>query len=371
MNRPVRTGQLASVSGCAPEHLGRAERAAVAALDRLGLRARGGLEPLVTPPSRWRRQVLRVRVGARCLGAGQVVVRVLLDPTQEELVGFAREQHTVWVLHEAARAMEDAGRIAWTPVQPAIHQQPILLPGAAVAVYGHVPAWPGPVDAARFGAMLATLHEVTSSARAAAVMRSWPRVGLFAGLRAEDVAAAFTRAGHPLAGRADVAGAFVAAVRERALRALALDPRPVLAHRDLHVLNCVNTEDGPVSVDWQEAGWGSRSDDFAWLYLQVRRFGGDPVLVEQALEGYRRAASSHQCPSLEQVRAAAAVRELVFLGFSVANADLDEEHRLEALRELPALTDPQVPGQPWRLLFNPAVFDPGFLPAPSTLAVAS
>jgi hypothetical protein len=359
------------VSGCAPEHRRRAERAAFAALDRLGLRARGGLEPLATPPSRWRRQVLRVRVGASRLGVSQVVARVLLDPTPQELAGFAREQHTVWVLHQAARAMEEAGRIGWTPVQPAIHARPVRLPGAAVAVYGHVPAWPGPVDAERFGAMLATLHEVTSSARAAEVMRAWPRVGLFAGLRAGDVAAAFARAGHPLAGRVDVAGAFVAAVRERVVRALELDPRPVLAHRDLHVLNCVNTEDGPVSVDWQEAGWGSRSDDFAWLYLQVRRFGGDPVLLEQALDGYRRAAGDHWCPSLEQVSAAAAVRELVFLGFSLAKADLDEEHRVEALRELPALTDPRVPGQPWRLLFNPAVFDPGFLPAPREWAVAS
>jgi Ser/Thr protein kinase RdoA (MazF antagonist) len=147
----------------------------------------------------------------------------------------------------------------------------------------------------------------------------------------------------------------VEALRERVIRAVDADPVPLLVHRDLHPLNIVAGPHGPVALDWAEAGWGNRSDDFAWLHVAVTRFGAPLSVLEEARAGYEDVAPG-RCPSIEQIRAAGRVRELICLAFSIQNAALSPDHRHEAQIELPILDDPDATTPPWTPLFNRAAF---------------
>ncbi len=150
------------------------------------------------------------------------------------------------------------------------------------------------------------------------------------------------------------------ALRSRARLALDLDPVPLLVHRDLHALNCLPTDEGPVVIDWQDAGWGSRSDDFAWTYLLEHRLQHPPAILDTALRAYADITGRH--PTRAQITASGQVRELLCLAYSIQNADRSLRHRQESRRELPILADPTAATPRWQLLFNPALADPGSCP---------
>jgi len=345
--------------------LPRIHAAARAALAELGLRVVGDLHSLPTAWDRPLRQVVQARVvpalsGATALRPTEVAVKVLLEPTGAQIAAFAQEHDLPRVLGRIADDLVARGEISHNPVIRSLHARPIHLPGARAAVTDFVRSG-GPLDAGTWGQAVGLLHRIGSAPAARRRLRAVTATNTLAGLRAPDLVAAFARPGHPFHGRTDLALHFARTLHERARRALELDPVPLLAHRDLHALNCLSTRSGPMVLDWQEAGWGSRSDDWAWLYLTVSRLGGSPRLLHEARAGYR-AAGNEICPSDEQIAAAGHVRELICLGFSLQKAGCSPRHRREALNQLPVLRDPQAPTRRWRLLHNPAIASPGIVP---------
>ncbi|GAA3610246.1 hypothetical protein GCM10022223_27990 [Kineosporia mesophila] len=336
------------------------------ALDHLGLKPLGPLRSLPTPWDRPQRQVLHTPVtGSR---RGEVAVKVLLDPDPAAAAAFAQEHDLPRVLSPIADSLVRSGEIPHNPIVQLLHREPVQLSGSLVAVTRFARAG-GPLDATTWGRTLGILHRIGTTPSALRRLSGVPGKTL-AGLHAQTLVEAFQRPGHPFHDRSDLALRFAHVLRERVTRALELDPEPLLAHRDFHALNCVPARTGAVVLDWQEAGWGSRSDDFAWLYLTVSRFGGLPQLLDEAKTAYRQA-SGGICPSDEQIRAAGQVRELLCLGFSLAKADRSPRHRREALNQLPILRDPQARTRRWRMLHNPAIFSPGIIPSRRTTAARS
>ncbi|GAB6900253.1 phosphotransferase [Kineosporia succinea] len=336
----------------------RVRRDALTALDRLGLSPAGPMRRLPTPWDRPRRQVVHLRAGSG--HPAEVAVKVVLDPDAEAARAFAQEHFLPRRLRPVADGLVHRGEIPHNPIVQVLHPEPVRLPGSLVAVTRFVRA-SGPLDATTWGRTLGLLHRIGSTPSAIGLLRGLPESHTLAGLDAHALARAFRQPGHPFHGRTDLARRLRRVLRERVLRALELDPEPLLTHRDFHALNCVSSRDGAVVLDWQEAGWGSRSDDFAWLHLTVSRFGGHPHLLDEARHAYRRATGGI-CPTEAQIRAAGQVRELLCLGFSLIKADLSPAHRREALNQLPILRDPDAPTRRWRMLHNPAIFAPGIVP---------
>jgi hypothetical protein len=319
----------------------------------------GGPVRLPTTVGRSWRQAVRVTVCVR-RRVRDVAVRVVLDPTTEQAAAMAWEHRVHREFGDMAAHLTRRGTIRRNPVVGVLHRDPVTVPGAIVTVSRYVEQAVDGITAQRWGETLALLHVLGSTPRAQRLMQVRPVTNTLVGLTADALLAAIRRPGHPLHGRPEVVALFAHALRERALHAVRLDPNPVLAHRDLHALNCVNGPTGGMAIDWQETAWGNRSADFAWLHLQVRRYGGSPALLETARDAYARVAP-RSCPTPEQITAAGQVRELVFLGFSILNADRGPEHRDELLVELPILHDPDAATGRWRMLFNPAVFQPGLV----------
>jgi hypothetical protein len=141
---------------------------------------------------------------------------------------------------------------------------------------------------------------------------------------------------------------------------LAFTINGLLAHRDFHALNCIPTDNGGMAIDWQEAGWGNRADDFAWTHLFVERCGGNEKIMKTAKNAYARV-TQRACPSDEQIRASGQVRELLCLGFSLQNAYRSPRHLDECRIELPILRDQNARTAQWQMLFNPALFEPGLV----------
>ncbi|MCE0540728.1 aminoglycoside phosphotransferase family protein [Kineosporia rhizophila] len=204
------------------------------------------------------------------------------------------------------------------------------------------------------------MHTLGSTPRALALLREHRATNLLFGLRAQALLEALSRPGHPFHAQRGLGLRFAQVLQERAGRALALDPHPLLVHRDFHPLNCINAPGGPVAIDFQDAGWGNRSDDFAWLHLAVRRFQGPPALLEHARRAYA-SATGGACPSLEQIEASGQVLEMLFLGFSLMNADRGPAYLNECLTELPILNDPRAVTRPWQMLNNPTILTPGLV----------
>jgi hypothetical protein len=337
----------------------RARNVAQRALRVLGVPPEAPPVHLPTAIDRPTRQVLRAGV-ATGFGSRDVVVRVVLDPDHEAADSFGWEHRVARVLGDVADGLVRDGTIGWNPVVPVLHAEPVDLGDALATVCRFVPGSRAPLTAARWGQTLAVLHTIGSTRPALGLLRTRPVTNVLAGLSADGLLAALERPGHPFRHDTWLAVEFARALRERALRAVQLDPVPLLAHRDLHALNCVNALTGPLAIDWQESGWGSRSDDFAWLHLQVTRFAGPTGILQNARRAYARAGGG-TCPTAEQIEAAGQVRELLCLGFSIQNADRSPMHLRECLTELPVLTDPGARTATWRLLFNPAVFRPGLV----------
>lgn len=331
---------------------------AVKALGLLGLQPSSRLVKLPTAPDRPHRQAVRVTTTAQG-GVRDVTIRIVLDPTKSTAAGFAWEQRVQRIFGEVAEELILSGVIKRNPIAPVLHDNLLAVPGALVTVSSFVPASAAPLTADRWGETLALLHLIGATLQARELMTGRPAANTLTGLHAGMFALAVQRPDHPLRGQTDLVLSFARTMRERAMHALLLDPEPVLAHRDLHALNCISTPDGGMAIDWQEASWGNRSGDFAWVYLQVKRFGGSPRLLESARRAYSRV--SHDCPTNEQIAASGHVRELVLLGYSMQNAYKSLAHLREYLVELPVLRDAEAITAPWQLLFNPAVFEPGLV----------
>lgn len=343
-----------------------------AALKCLGMSPVRPLVSLATAPGRPQRQAVRATVHSRhhlghlCgrhSGEGllDVAVRVLFDPDAAAAERFAWEHRVGRVLGGIASGLVRRGVIHRNPLPGVLHPAPIAAGEALVSVSRFVPESPAPVTAGVWGETLGLLHVIGSTPEAMDLLATRPVANTLAGLDADKFLQALDRPGHPLRKRTDLVLSFARVLRERALRAVRLDPEPVLAHRDLHALNCVNAPGGGVAIDWQEAGWGSRSDDFAWTHVLVSRFGGSRRILDAARRAYARA-SHGRCPTDEQITAAGQVRELLCLGFSIQNAYISPDHLAEFLVELPVLDDPDARTGTWRALFNPAIVDPGLVP---------
>lgn len=336
----------------------RAQIVARRALHDLGLRTTGALVELPTAPARGHRRVLRCVVGGST--QRQVTIRVALNPNPVTAASFAWEHQVMRTMWEAAADLVGSGAITFNPVTPVLHLAPIQVGADLATISQFVPGTGEPITADQWGELLATLHMIGSTAPVLELLKTRPATNILAGLDADTFLRALAQPGHPFQGKDDLVLEFVRTLEQRALYALSLDPEPLLGHRDLHALNCVPTRQGAVAIDWQETGWASRADDFAWVHLQVARYSGHPQILADARRAYTRIAGF--CPTVSQVEAAGHVRQMLCLGYSIQNAQRSPAHFAEALVELPILWDPQARTRPWQALFNPGLFRPGLVP---------
>lgn len=347
-----------------PSALPRARAGAQLALTALGLRSEGPFDPLPSGEGRPGRQAVRATV-ATAHGRAEVAIKVVLDPSASAARSFAWEHQVARMMGGVAERMVRDGDLLTNPIVRVLHDEPIDLGDALAAVSRFAPSTGAPLTARRWAETLALLHCIGSTPTAVDLLRTHPVTNALAGLNAETFLNALDLPGHPFRNRRSLVLELAYALKERTLYALDLDPTPLLVHRDLHPRNCINTIEGVVVIDWQEAGWGNRSDDFAWTYLLVNRYAGSPKIMDEAKRAYRNATGG-TCPTDEQIKASGQVRELLCLGYSIQNAHRSPEHLAEALVELPILADPNARTRPWRALFNPAIFTPGLLLSPAS-----
>lgn len=339
--------------------LDRVTEGVIVALDVLGMHLLSPLENLETATNRVSRRVVRAMV-ATTFGRDNVAIKVVLDPSEATAALFAWEHRVTRVLGAIADGLVRDREIPRNPVVQALHDEPIDLGDAIVAVARFVPGSGSPLTAQRWGETLGLLHIIGSTDPALELLKSRPVTNALSGLTAEAFLAALDRPGHPFRNNEELVTAFAHTLRERTMYALQLDPEPILAHRDLHPLNCINAPEGGVAIDWQEAGWGNRSDDFSWIHVLVNRFGGSRKLLEDAKRAYDHVAQG-LCPSDEQIEASGQQRELLCLGFSIQNAHRSPQHLAEAIAELPILKNRNARTGKWQTLFNPAIFEPGLV----------
>jgi hypothetical protein len=317
------------------------------------------LVSLPTPALRPSRQVVHARVGGAARWR-EVAVRLAIRPDAAAADELCWEHRVGQVFAGVAERLHRDGVIVRNPVVGPIPDAPIRVGADLATVWQFVPASAGPLTAAGWGETLGLLHVIGSSPEAFALLAERRRPNVLAGLDADVLLARLADPAHPFHGRRRLVQRWARTLRARAAESLRLDPQLLLVHRDLHPLNCVPTSTrGVIAIDWQDAGWGSRSDDFAWLHLLVRRFGGNPRILATARQAY--ADVTGTSPTPEQIAAAGHVRELVFLGYSILNAYRSPVYLAECLTELPVLAGPHVRTGPWRLLFNPDALAPGLV----------
>ncbi len=330
-------------------------------LRSLGLRGAGRIRRLPTGPGHRRRAVLRVPIAAEAFAG--VVLKYAVDPTEDEAQSLFWEHgvgHTLYAIAALDRR-STVGSPLPTPLSmqaldrwlevPSVRKSPFRV---VVSVRQYVEPGPDPLNARAIGQLIARLHLLGAHPAALNLLPTRPANSL-AGLDAEVFARTVATPGHPFRAQRTVFTTLFTALRHRMARARALDPRPLLIHRDLHPLNCVSSAAGPVALDWAEAGWGTRAEDFAWLHLAVTRYGAPRRVLLEALAGYEEILP-RMTPTWEQVKAAGQVRELVCLAFSIMNAGHSPAHLREAHIELPILLDPDALTPQWTALFNPGIF---------------
>ncbi|GAB3259926.1 phosphotransferase [Kineosporia babensis] len=289
-----------------------------------------------------------------------MAVKVLLDPDDAAKEAFAWEHSVARHLHQIAGSHPEVHAGRRNPVVQMLHAEPIDLGDACVAVSLFVDASGDPLTVASWAQTLGILHQIGCMPEALDLLEDHRATNVLFGLRADSMLEALNRPGHPFHDDAGLVREFALTLRERTMRAIRVDPQPLLVHRDFHPLNCINASGGPVAIDWQDASWGNRSDDFAWLHLAVRRFDRPVLMLRIAQHAYT-AATDGICPSQEQIEASGQVLELLCLGFSIMNADQGPEYLQECLTELPILSEANAVTGPWRMLNNPAIFAPGLV----------
>ncbi|MCE0538660.1 aminoglycoside phosphotransferase family protein [Kineosporia rhizophila] len=344
-------------------------------LAELGLRPRGTGEFLPAGPGHRRRTLHHAPVTDASNEPADVVLKYVLSPTPAEEQNLAWEHQATVAMHAIAVEYYESGRIPYIPVPEPLAAQPLRLQmdngsSAMVAVRRFVHTGPQPFTTRSLGRLIAVLHQLGTDEKALGMLTLRP-ANVLGGIEAGWFARTLSAPGHPFRDRPDVVRKLLRELPNRMNRALEADPRPLLIHRDLHPLNCVAGTGGVLALDWAEAGWGTRSDDFAWLHLAVTRYGAPPRVLNQALAGYQEI-DPGAVPGLDQVRAAGEVKELVCLAFSLANAGLGPDHRAQAERELAVLEDPGAEPPGWQALFNPAIFShPLFRPVrlPSVISL--
>jgi hypothetical protein len=334
------------------------------ALAHIGLRRNGPISVLPAGPGRVHRTVLWVPVldidGRRSI----VVLKLVNSPRSPEESALTWEHRVGRSLHEIAEGLR-AGVIEYNPIPALLHELPLRLhpqtevgertgqDGVVMSIQAYVETT-STLTPRTWGQLIGMLHVVGSTPQALSLLRERAGNALF-GLDAEHLLRAVRSPAHPYQRQSRTLARLVEALRERVIQAIDADPVPLLVHRDLHPLNIVAGAQGPVALDWGEAGWGSRSDDFAWLHVAVTRFGAPPSVLQEARAGYEDVMPD-RCPSIEAIRAAGQVRELICLAFSIQNAALSPAHQREARVELPILDDPDALTPSWTPLFNPAAF---------------
>ena len=329
------------------------------ALRVLDMHPLGPMELLRSATDRPNRQTLRTVVTTR-RGTEHVAVKVILGPTEAVAASFAWEHRVTNSLWTIAAGLVRDRELPRNPIVPVLHETPIATEDAVVSVSRFIPDSGSPLTARAWGETLGLLHVIGSTDGARELLRSHPVANALSGLSAVTFLEALDRPDHPFRNDEKLVLEFVHVLRQRTLQAAHLDPEPLLAHRDFHVLNCLTTDEGGLAIDWQEAGWGNRSDDFAWIHLFVERCGGDQQIMKAAQRAYTRAAH-RTCPNDDQIRASGQVRELLCLGFSLQNAYRSPQHLEECLIELPVLHDQDAVTDEWHMLFNPAIFEPGLV----------
>jgi hypothetical protein len=323
-------------------------------LRSLGLRGAGPLVRLPSGPGHRRRRMLRVPVQSR----KDVVLKYAVDPTEDEEQSLFWEHQVTSTLHSIAASPSCPLPSPLVPHPldhlveiPSVRKNPFRM---VVSARQYVEPGPDPLTARAIGQLIARLHILGTHPSALSLLPTHP-TNTLCGLDAEIFARTVAAPGHPFRTQQSVFTALFTVLQRRVTRALELDPHPLLAHRDLHPLNCVPSATGPVALDWAEAGWGSRAEDFAWLHLAVARYGAPRRVLLEAMAGYEEILP-RLTPTWAQVKAAGQVRELVCLAFSIMNAGLDPAHLREAQIGLPILHDPDARTPRWTALFNPGIF---------------
>ncbi|MBT0769493.1 aminoglycoside phosphotransferase family protein [Kineosporia sp. J2-2] len=341
----------------------------------LRLHLNGEVTELPAGPGHRARTVLRVPVLTAAGGTAFVVIKFAIAPGEAAERSLEWEHEVTLALYEIARHQVKQGALPYNPIPEPLAERLLryhlvdrFVPGAGgpvrvvVSARHFVEPSGTPFTARALGRLIAHQHVLGATDQALRLLATRP-TNLLCGLDARRFAQALSLPGHPFQARTTTVRALLTALRERAVQAVEAGPEPLLVHRDMHPLNCVPGPAGPVSLDWAEAGWGGRADDFAWLHLAVARHGAPARVLDQALAGYAEVLPG-RAPTPEQVRATGRLRELVCLAFSVMHADRSPAHLHEALRELPVLADPDAPTPRWSALYNPEIFEhPLFAPS--------
>lgn len=311
-------------------------------------------QPLATGQHSSDRLALRVRASGQN-GPMDVVVKLIRNPTESHRRDFLWEHEVASTLGRISEIRRTAPDIHAMPVLPLLHSHALETPHGLASISRYVDHLESPVTAFEWGRTLGRLHDLGSDSIALELLSARKQTNTLMGLSAASMIDIIQgQPEHPFHNEAALLTRFARELQKQGRLALALDPEPILAHRDLHPLNVLNTKHGGVAIDFQDASWGSRSDDWAWLGLLVKRFNKDPRMIDEARRGYN-IETDGQAPTDTQIDAATRLRELVFIGYSIQHAWKSPRHHEEALLELRALDETSASQRPWQLFVNPPV----------------
>ena len=160
-----------------------------------------------------------------------------------------------------------------------LHDEPFITPEHAVfAVAAEVEC--GPVDWPAVGAMVAHLHLIDRHE----IVGSYP-LPFCGDFPWWNFAALLSDVGGELDPLARTA---IEAAIERDLPQLndRRDDRTVVCHGDVHPGNVIQSDSGPVLLDWDLACHGPAAWDHAPLMTWTERWGGEPAIYERFADGY-------------------------------------------------------------------------------------
>jgi Ser/Thr protein kinase RdoA (MazF antagonist) len=110
----------------------------------------------------------------------------------------------------------------------------------------------------------------------------------------------------------------------------------VVCHGDVHPGNVIQSEDGPMLIDWDLACHGPRAWDHAPLMTWTERWGGDPGIYERFADGYGRSLRGDPlAEAIAELRLVAATLMRVRAGRSSPAAAAEAQSRLRFWRGEP------------------------------------
>lgn len=258
----------------------------------------------------------------------RVAVRLANPRRPPESVAY--EQKLAWDWSQMG------ARIA-TPIHPA----PIKTNAGLVGIWEWLEFPSRPMIAARdWGALARNLHDTGKNIPA-------PQANLFGliNFKRDEINKAASTPGHPLYSYPGLVEDYWKEV-DKSMKVMAEIQKTAVQsciHNDFSPGNVINTQDGPVTFDFEWSGRGPIAADFALLAVGVKRYGWPQQYMDEFKQGY----GIDNAPPDSEIDAFRRVSELSSVGFAMMAADIDDEHYREFIKRMPIIRNPDATTETW------------------------